>query len=183
MRCRAAKAWRGYGISEHVGCAPPHIRRRVSSGRLTCRGTATYVRGRAHSGQPYGRGGHSSRFGGALTVEAARSTPGGRKDGAKKTLCPVTTRGRNARIGHRLRRGLRPRAARPLFGGVSRFHFRCAAPLSLAAFGLPAPDETRALWVLAVALIPAFRHVLPTTTHAQAHPRTWLSPAGLGTWF
>jgi hypothetical protein len=171
------------GTPEACHGAPPHIRRRASSGRLTCHGTSTCARGRGRSGPRSGKGGCSSSFHGGPLVGDDRSTPAGRKSAAKKTLGGVTTRGRNSRIGRRLRGRLGLRAARALFSGMLGFRFRCAAPLGLAALGLPAADQTQALWVLAVELIPAFRLVPLAATLAQAHPPTRFSPAGLGTCF
>lgn len=171
------------GASESGRCAPPHIRRRASFCRLTCHGTSTCARGLRRSELRSGRNDCNSRFGGDLTAAVGHSTPAGRKSGVKKTLWAVTTRGRNTRIRGSLRRGLRPSAPRLLVGRMSRFHLRRASPLGLTALGLPAADQTQALRVLAVALIPALRLVSPTAALAQTHPPARLSPAGLGTCF
>lgn len=171
------------GVRDAGHCAPLHTRRRASSGRLTCRGTSTYARGRGRSEPPSGRPDCNSRFGDGLTVGADRSIPAGHKSGGKKTLESVTTRSRNIRIRGSLRSGLRPSAALPLVSGMARFDFRRASALGLTALGLPAADQTQALRVLAVALIPAPRLVSLAAALAETHPPARFSPAGLGTCF
>jgi hypothetical protein len=78
----------------------------------------------------------------------------------------VTTRRRKFWVLKSLRRGLGPLAARALGLGVPGFDVGVLAMSSLALRRLPASDLPLALWILAVALVPAPRLVLAPTAFA-----------------
>ncbi len=102
-------------------------------------------------------------------------------DGAGGAFCRVTTRGPNSWLGHGFGRGLGPLPARLLCGGVLPFHFGIFAALGLSALGLPTAQQSLALGILAIALVPAFGLKLSAATAAMAEARPRLASTGLAT--
>jgi hypothetical protein len=119
---RATAGWGGSGISHCLNSCSYRLRSYRSLPRpdqivartRSCRGIATYVRGRQPARRPDGSSGRSSGPDSEPTAAEARGIPAGRKQGRKKTFCRVTTRGRNRWTPRELGRGLGPLAARPL---------------------------------------------------------------------
>ena len=105
-----------------------------------------------------------------MNSRAVRSSPVGRIKEGEKNFCCVTTRGRKLWVLNGLGRHLGSLASLLLGPSVLS-----SDPSVLSAFGLPpsclpATNFTLAFWILAVALIPAARHVLAPTPLAQATP-------------
>jgi len=77
-------SWRRLGAGRAACRAQLRTRRHASSGRPTCRGIATYVRGRQPARRPDGRSGRSIGPDSEPTAAEARGIPAGRKQGRKK---------------------------------------------------------------------------------------------------
>jgi hypothetical protein len=76
-----------------------------------------------------------------------------------------------------LGRGFGPLAARAFGLGVAGFSLGGLAMSGLPPRCLPATDLALTFGVLAVALIPASRHVLAAASFAQADPWAWPPPS------
>ena len=97
----------------------------------------------------------------------------------------MTTRGRNFRVINGLGRGLGAVTALFLRLGVPGLDAGVLAPFGLAAGRLPALDLSLAVRILAVALVPTPRLVLPSAAFAQADPPARSSCTGIARalWF
>jgi len=118
-------------------------------------------------------------------AEASRLAPrlGGRfiatrpvaQGSRQQNVCCVTTRRRNFDWTGSWRRRSGTLPARTLRLGVPGFDRFVQASLGLPPGRLPAADLAQAFGVLAVALVPSPRLVLPCAAFAQAQPRAWSS--------
>ncbi len=151
---------------------------RASSAHLRCRGRATCVPGPGHCERPAGRRSRSSVPGCEASWRGVRSSPVDRIRGWKKNSCCVTTRRRNFWALNSLRRGLRSLAARFLGLGMPGFGLGVLAMSGLPPRRLPTVDLPPALRLLAVALVPASRLILPPTPLAETNPRARSAPSG-----
>ena len=156
----------------------PDTRRRVCSGHVTCRATATCVHDPGHCQLPDGRRRSSSAPGCGSSSAAVHGTPAGRTRESKKNFCCVTTRRRNLGVLRCLRRGFGSLAARALRLRVLRFGCGIQAASGLPLRRLPAADLPLAFQILAVTLVPTPRLVLPSAALAQADPRARSSCTG-----
>ena len=95
----------------------------------------------------------------------------------------MTTRGRNFRVLNGFGRCLGAVTALFLRLGVPGFDPGVLAPFGLAAGRLPALDLSLAVRILAVALVPTSRLVLPSASFAQADPGPRSAPSGHTTVF
>jgi hypothetical protein len=98
--------------------------------------------------------------------------PGRSQRGGEKKLCCVTTRGLNLGGLNGLRRVLRSLAPLSFGLGVPSSYVSIPAMRDLPADCLPAPYQPSALRILAIALVPAPRLILASTSFAQTRPQT-----------
>jgi hypothetical protein len=153
-------------------------RRPASYGHPRCRATATCAPDPGHCEPPGGRRDNSSVRGCEATSPAAHSSPADRRREREKSLCCVTTRRRNLWVFNGLGRSLGLLTARTLCLGVLGSGEGVLAMSGLPTRRLPASDFSLALWLLAVALVPAPRLVLASTPFAEAGPRAWSPRSG-----
>jgi len=163
--------------------ARPGIRWLVSCGHPRCRVPATCVRGLGRYSRPDGNRRSSSEPGCGANSRVARSSLADRRRGGEKNFGCVTTRGRNFRVLNGFGRGLGAVTALFLRLGVLGFDAGVLAPFGLAAGRLPALDLSLAVRILAVALVPTSRLVLPSASFAQADPGPRSAPSGHTTVF
>jgi hypothetical protein len=173
-----ADRWRWFAEAG-IGCdVRPGMRWLACSGHPRCRARATYVRGPGRCEWPDGRRRSSSEPGCAVSSQGVGSSLADRIWGGGEIFCCVTTRGRNVRVLNGLGRDLGSLTA-PLLGlGMAGLDHDVLAASGLAASRLPATDFPLALWLLAVALVPASRLVLASASFAQADP--WARSAASG---
>jgi hypothetical protein len=150
----------------------------ASSAHPRYRARATCVPGPGHCERPADRRGRSSVRGCGASSRGVRGSPADHRREEKKSFCCVTTRRRKFWALNRLRRGLRPLAARFLGLGVPGFDVGVLAMSGLPLRRLPASDLPLALRILTVALIPTPRLVLAPTPFAQADPWARSAPSG-----
>ena len=98
--------------------------------------------------------------------------------GRKKLFCCVTTRGRNVGVLNGFGRDFGSQAAPFLVLSVAVPDHDVLAASGLAASRQPAADFPLALWLLAVALVPASRLVGASATFAQADAWARSPPSG-----
>ena len=163
----------------------PDTRRRVCSGHVTCRATATCVHDPGHCQLPDGRRRSSSAPGCGSSSAVLHGTPAGHTRVVEKNFRCVTTRRRNFRILRCLGHGFGALAAHPLRLGMLCFGLGIQAAFGLPPRCLPAANLPLAFRILAVTLVPAPRLVLPSAASAQAHPRPRAASTGTSTalWF
>jgi hypothetical protein len=148
----------------------PDTRRRVCSGHLTCRATATCVRDPEHCQWPDGRRRSSNAPGCGSSSAALHGTPAGRARESKKNFCCVTTRRRNSGCLRCLSQRFGTLAARTLSLGVLGSGRLAQTPPGLPPRRVPAADLPLAFWVPAVTLVPTPRLVLASAAFAQTDP-------------
>jgi hypothetical protein len=155
----------GTGARERLDTRGP-----ASCGHPRCREKATCVPDPGHYALPVGRQRSSTAPGCGPSSRGVRGSPAGRISEGKKRFCCVTTRLRNVWVRNGLERGPGSSTALLFRLGVATFSLGVLAMFGLAPGGLPATDLPLALRILAVALVPAPRHVLATTSFAQTGP-------------
>ena len=169
----------GSGLIERRGVfVPLGTRWRASSAHPRCRGRATCVPGPGHCERPAGRRDRSSGRGCGASSQGAHGSPVDRITAGKKIFGCVTTCRRNFWTLHGLRRRLRSLTARFFRLGMPGSGRGVLAMSGLPSRRLPAADLPLAMRVLAVALVPAPRLVLPPTPLAEANPRARSAPSG-----
>jgi hypothetical protein len=156
----------------------PRIRWPASCDHPKCRESATYVPGRGRSERPGGSRRNNSEPGCGVRSQGARSNLADRIRGAKKISCCVTTGRRKVWVCNGLGLNFGSVPALLLGLGVPGFDADVLATSRLAPRCLPASDLPLAFRILAVALVPAPRLVLPSASFAQAHPRARSSCSG-----
>ncbi len=165
----------GTGTGARLG-----TRRPASYGHPRCRETATCVPDPGHCEPPDGRRGNRSVPGCGERSWVIRGSLADRIRERKKNFCCVTTRRCNLWALTSLGRGLGPLAACALCLGVPGFGVGVPAMFSLPPRRLPAADLPQAFRLLAVALVPTPRLVLPPAPFAKAVPRARSARSGLG---
>jgi hypothetical protein len=167
----ATAPWPRYCIVATAGAGGrPDTRSSASCGQPTCGASATYARDHGRCEPPDGRRGNSSATDYGPRSQAARGSLVDRTRESKKRFCRVTTRRCNFRLLSSLERGLSPLAARAFSVGVLGLGLGGQPMFGLALGGLPAPELPLAFQILAVALVPTPRSVLPPALPAQADP-------------
>ena len=151
---------------------------RASPGHPRCRGRTTCVPGPGHCGRPAGTRVRSSGRSCGASSRDAHGSPVDRRAAGKKNFCCVTTRRRNSWTLNRLGRRLRALPARFFGLGMPGSGLGVLAMSGLPPRRLPAAELPLALWVLAVALVPASRLVLAPTPLAETNPRARSAPSG-----
>jgi hypothetical protein len=169
---RASRRRRHVGAAIAAG-ARPGTRRPVSCGHRRCRATATYVPGRARCEPPGGTRRNSSVPRCAVSSRGLGDSLADCRGEGEKNFCCVTTRRRNLR----LLGGLGSLTALSFGLGVAAFGCGILATLGLAARRQPAPDLPLAFRLLAVALVPTPRLVLPSTSFTQTGSRPRPAPS------
>jgi hypothetical protein len=169
----------GGGLIERCGAfVRVGTRWRASSAHPRCRGKATCVSGPGHCERPAGRRGRSSVRGCGASWRGAHGSPVDRITAGKKIFCCVTTRRRNFWALNGLRRRLRSLATRFFGLGMPGSGLGVLATPGLPPRRLPTVDLSLAFRLLAVALVPAPRLVLPPTPLVEANPRARSAPSG-----
>ncbi len=156
----------------------PDTRRRVCSGHVTCRATATCVHDPGHCQLPDGRRRSSSAPGCGSSSAVLHGTPAGRTKESKKNFCCVTTRRRNFGCLRCLGRGFGALAAHALSLCVLSFGPSIQPASGLPLRRLPAADLTLAFRILAVTLVPTPRLIFTPAAFAQTDPRPRSSRTG-----
>jgi hypothetical protein len=157
------------------------IRTTASYVQPRCRERATCVHGLGHCERPGDTRRSSSVPGYGPRLRVVRDILADRIKEGKKSFSCVTTSRRNFGVFNGLGYKFDSLTALLLCLSVLGSHPGILTMPGLPSSRLPAADLPPALWLLAVALVPTPRVVLPPALFAQAHPRTRSAPSSLRT--